>query len=134
MDMGKCSMNVLGEKLTALGGVGSMKQREWRIRCRLGWHGKAASAIRHLLYGERRPTWQEAREIEAAHLKFCAERIRANEAENAALLSSMRAALAAMEASDPEFFEPHIEAMREILLQRRAQASEPVGVDRRGEA
>ena len=127
-------MNVLGEKLTALGGVGSMKQREWRIRCRLGWHGKAASAIRHLLYGERRPTWQEAREIEAAHLKFCAERIRANEAENAALLSSMRAALAAMEASDPEFFEPHIEAMREILLQRRAQASEPVGVDRRGEA
>lgn len=134
MDLEKISTMALAEKLGAIGGTGPMKAREWRIRCRLGWHDKAASAIRHLLYGERRPTWQEAREIEAAHLKFCAERIRANEAENAALLSSMRAALAAMEASDAEFFEPHIEAMRTILLQRRAQALEPGRADRGEEA
>lgn len=130
MDLEKISTMALAEKLGAIGGTGPMKAREWRIRCRLGWHDKAASAIRHLLYGERRPTWQEAREIEAAHLKFCAERIRANEAENAALLSSMRAALAAMEAGDADFYKPHIEALRAMLLQRRAQASEPGGPDR----
>lgn len=134
MFLEKRSMTVLAEKLAALGGAGPMKSREWRIRCRLGWHDKAASAIRHLIYGERRPTWQEAREIEAAHLKFCAERIRANEAENVALISTMRSALAAMEASDPEFFEPTIKAVGEMLLQRRAQALEPGRTDRGEEA
>lgn len=129
MTMEKSSMNAVADKLVAIGGTGPLKAREWRIRCRLGWHDKAKSAIRHLLYGERRPTLDEAREIEAGHLKFCAERIRANEAENADLLSSMRSALAAMEACDPDFFGPHVEAMREILLQRRAQAAESGGED-----
>lgn len=123
------SMHAIAEKLTALGGDGPLKAREWRIRCRLGWHSKAQSAVRHLLYRERRPSLDEAREIEAAHLKFCAERILENRAENETLMASMRSALAAMEASDPEFFEPTIKAVGEILLQRRDQASEPVNQD-----
>jgi hypothetical protein len=36
----------------------------------------------------------------------------------------MRSALAAMEASDPDFFAPHIDAVREMLFQRRDQAGE----------
>lgn len=76
MRLEKVSMTALVEKLTAIGGPGPLKQREWRIRVRLNWHHKAKSAVRHMLYGARQPTYQEAREIEAAHLKFCAERIR----------------------------------------------------------
>ena len=124
MRMEKSSMNAIAEKLSAIGGHGPLKAREWRIRCRLNWHDKARSAVRHLLYGERRPTLAEAKEIEAAHLRYCAERIKANAAENEALLSSMRTALAAMEQTDPEFFGPTIEAVGEILLQRRAQSLE----------
>jgi len=124
MDLEKSSMTALAEKLDAIGGHGPLKAREWRIRCRLNWHDKAASAVRHLLYGERRPTVDEAKQIEAAHLRYCAERIRANAAENETLLSSMRAALAAMEAADPEFFRPHVEAVGAMLLQRGHQASE----------
>lgn len=123
------SMAALAEKLSDLGGGGPLKAREWRIRCRLGWHDKATSAVRHLLYGERRASVEEAKEIEAAHLKFCADRIRANAAENEALLSSMRSALAAMESADAEFFGPTIEAVGAILLQRRNQARENGGED-----
>jgi len=121
------SSMAIAEKLAALGGSGPLKAREWRIRNRLGWHAKAQSAVRHILYGERRPTVEEVKEIEAAHLRYCAERMRANATENEALLSSMRSALAAMEASDPEFFGPTLEAVRSILFQRRAQ--EPPGED-----
>lgn len=120
----KSSMNAIAEKLTDIGGFGPLKEREWRIRCRLNWHNKAKSAIRHMLYGERFPSIEEAKQIEAAHLKYCAERIKANAAENANLLSQMRSALAAMEASDAEFFEPHIKAVGELLLQRRYQSGE----------
>jgi hypothetical protein len=129
MELEKPSMTVLVEKLSALGGSGPLKAREWRIRCRLNWHDKAASAVRHLLYRERCPTIVEAREIEAAHARYCAERIRANAAENQSLISSLRSALAAMETTDPAFFEPTIESVRAILLQRWAQASEPGGED-----
>jgi hypothetical protein len=129
MKLEKVSMAALVDKLAAIGGPSPLKQREWRIRVRLNWHHKAKSAVRHMLYGARQPTYQEAREIEAAHLKFCAERIRQNAAENEALLSSMRSAVAAMEACDPAFFEPHLLAMREILLQRRSQAAEGEGLD-----
>ena len=122
-------MTALVEKLTAIGGDGSLKQREWRIRCRLGWHTKARSAVRHILNGERGLSVAQARQIEAAHFKYCAERIEVNARENADLLREMRSALAAMEATDPEFFEPTIDAVRQMLLQRRAQASEPPGED-----
>ena len=124
MNLEKPSMTAIAEKLTALGGSGPLKMREWRIRCRLGWHTKAASAVRHLLYGERNATLDEAREIEAAHIKYCAEKLHANRAENEALLQQMRSALAAMEQSDPEFFSAHIEALGQLLLQRRGQAGE----------
>jgi hypothetical protein len=124
MRLEKLSMNAIAEKLADIGGSGPLKSREWRIRCRLNWHNKAASAVRHMLYGARRPSLEEAKQIEAAHLKYCAERIRQNAAENAALLQEMRSALAAMETSDPEFFAPHIATVREMLLQRRDQAGE----------
>jgi hypothetical protein len=117
-------MTALAEKLSAIGGDGPLKSREWRIRSRLNWHTKAASAVRHMLYGERTPSLDEAKQIEAAHLRYCAERINANAAENASLLREMQSALAAMEACDPEFYRPHVEAVRELLLQRWGQAGE----------
>jgi hypothetical protein len=125
--MEESSMTALAEKLTDIGGTGPLKAREWRIRCRLNWHDKASSAVRHLIYGERRPSLDEAREIEAAHLKYCAEKILENRAENASLLSSMHAALAAMESSDPEFYRAHIEALGAMLLQSRSQSRENGG-------
>ena len=120
----KIAMTVLAEKLHALGGRGPLKAREWRIRVRLNWHHKAQSAVRHMLHGERKPSFEEAREIEAAHLKFCAEKLHANQAENVALFREMQSALAAMEASDPEFYRSHIEAVSQLLIQRRHQAGE----------
>ncbi len=120
----KSSMTAVAHKLADIGGSGPLKLREWRIRSRLNWHAKARSAVRHMLYGERSPTLEEAKQIEAAHLKYCAEKIHANQAENAALLREMQSALTAMEHSDPEFFEPHIEAVRQLLFQRRDQAGE----------
>lgn len=129
MVLEKSSMHALADKLAALGGEGPLKAREWRIRCRLNWHDKAASAIRHLLYSERRPTLNEAKEIEAAHLRYCAERIHANRAENENLLSSLRAAAAAMEASDPDFFREHIQAAGEMLLRHGTETPDPVRED-----
>lgn len=122
--MEKLYMTELVQKLHAIGGSGPLKMREWRIRTRLNWHTKAASAVRHLLYRERAPSLEEAKQIEAAHLKYCAERINANAAENASLLREMQSALAAMEQSDPEFFEPTLEAVRQLLFQRWNQSGE----------
>lgn len=125
MKLERCSsVTALAEKLSVLGGHGPLKSREWRIRCRLGWHSKAQSAVRHLLYGERSATHEEAKQIEAAYLKHCAERIQQHAAETAHLYRELQSALAAMEASDPEFFAPHIDAVRELLFQRRNQARE----------
>ena len=116
MKLEKFSMAALADKLGALGGTGKLSEREWRIRCRLNWHHKARSTIRHMLYGERRPYVNEARQIEAAHLKHCAEKIEANSNDNARLYQSMRTALAAMEATDPEFYREQAEALRQILF------------------
>ena len=109
-------MNTLVEKLRAIGGDGKLAECEWRIRSRCGWHHKAQSAIRHLIYSERRATVEEAKQIEAAHLRWCAEKIDANRRENAQLFDTMRKAIAAMEASDPEFYGPQIQAIGELLL------------------
>lgn len=122
--MEKFSMTALVEKLNAIGGTGKWLEREWRIRTRLNWHTKARSAVRHMAYGERKPSLQEAREIEIAHLKFCAETTEANREANARLYSEMRGAIAAMEQSDPEFYRPHIEALGELLLRDRHMAGE----------
>lgn len=111
--------SALAEKLDRIGGDGKLQEREWRIRCRLNWHTKAKSAVRHLLHGERKPTLEEAREIEAAHFKWCAEQVKANRDANIQLFNSMREALDAMERTDSEFFGPHIEEMRQLLLQNR---------------
>ena len=127
MFLEKSSMAAIAKKLSAIGGQGRMKEREWRIRCRLNWHNKAASAVRHLLHGERKPTIEETKQSEAAHLRFCAEKVKANAAENEALFASMRSAISAMEAADVEFYRPHIEAMRDILFRDRNEARE-VGI------
>jgi hypothetical protein len=119
-------MAVIAEKLNALGGEGKLLEREWRIRSRLNWHTKASSAVRHLIYGERKPTVQEVKEIEAAHVKYCAERIEANRDENAKLFAAMRHAIEAMEKTDPDFYRPHIEAVGDILLRGRNVAGEKI--------
>ena len=110
-------MAVLLNKLSAIGGTGKFEVREMRIRTRLRWHTKPKTAIRHMLQGEQRPDIEEAREIEAGHLKYCAEQIKANNNENVRLFESMRAALVAMQTTDPDFFRPHVEAVRELLFQ-----------------
>jgi hypothetical protein len=122
----KKSMTQLVEKLIAIGGGRGTKLNtlEWNIRARLKWHRKAKTAVRHILNGERQIDVDEAKEIEAAHLKFCAERVKQNAAENRALFLQMRAALVAMQISDEEFYRPHIEAVGKLLLQRRDQAGE----------
>lgn len=111
-------MRLIVEKLEAIGGDGKWLERDWRIRVRLNWHHKARSAVRHMLDGTRRIDAAEAKQIELAHVKYCAEQIEANRVENAKLFASMRSAIAAMEASDPEFYGPHIEALGADMLRR----------------
>jgi hypothetical protein len=108
-------MAALAEKLNAIGGNGKLLEREWRIRSRLNWHTKARSSIRHMLYGERQPSLDEAKQIEIAHLKYCAEQIEAHRAENAKLFDSLRRSLDAMQKTDPEFFVTQVQAVREIM-------------------
>jgi len=120
--LGKYSMTAFVDKLVGLGGLGKLQEREWRIRSRLSWHTKAKSAVRHLMYGERKPSLEEAAQINAAHLRYCAETIEANRNENAKLFATMQSALAAMQASDPEFYAPHVQAVSEILLRARNMA------------
>ena len=109
-------MNAIAEKLSAIGGAGKLLEREWRIRNRLNWHTKASSAVRHLIYGERKPTIEEIKQIEAAHLKYCAEKVGANRDENRKLFDAMRRSIEAMEQGDAEFYGPQIEAVRDILF------------------
>jgi hypothetical protein len=103
--------------LVQIAGPGKFAVRELRIKKRLNWRDKASSAIRHILQGERRLTPDEIRDIEIARIKFCADQIEANREVNRNLFSAMRSALAAMEVGDPEFYRPHIEAMRDAVLQ-----------------
>lgn len=112
-------MAQLAEKLNQIGGEGKLAEKEWRIRNRLKWHDKAKSAIRHLLHRERNPSLEEARQIEAAHLKWCAEQVELNRRNNEQLFLSMRAALEAMERTDPEFYGPTVEEVRQLLFQNR---------------
>lgn len=116
----KVSMSqALAEMLDRIGGPGKFQERDWRISSRLNWHTKAKSAVRHLLHGERKPTLEEAKQIEAAHFKWCAEQVKANRDANEQLFKSMREALDAMERTDAEFFGPHIEEMRQLIFQNR---------------
>jgi hypothetical protein len=116
MAMEEKSMESLVTKLNDIAGFGKLANRELRLRSLLNWRTKAKSSIRHLLHGEQRPSLEEAKEIEAAHLKHCAEKIERNRAETIKLFNTMRASIAAMEASDPEFYEPHIAMVREALF------------------
>ena len=69
-----------------------------------------------MLRGERQIDVDEARDIEAAHFKFCAEKAAANNDENRKLFETMQQALAAMQQSDAEFFAGHIEAVRDLFF------------------
>lgn len=112
-------MSAYVEKLDQIGGGSEVKKfalKDWQIRARLKWHDKAKSAIRHILRGDRKLSGQEEREIEAAHLRFCADAIKAKHDETKDLFASMRRAIDAMERSDPEFYRPHIEAVRDQML------------------
>lgn len=132
MDMGKSPMTSIVAKLNDLAGPKPTKSQDWRIRVRLNWHDKARSAIRHMLAGTRKITHEEARQIEAGHLRYCAEKAEANRAETQKLFASMRTAIAAMERSDPAFFGEQIAAMREVLLRPR-KLSAPVGNETGGD-
>lgn len=119
-------MPALADKLRLLGGGGKLAAREWRIRCRLGWHGKAASAARHLLYGERRVTVEEAKQIDAAYAKWCAEKFEANSHENAKLIAAISEFAERAARVDAEYFHNDLEALRQTLHrlgQRESQAS-----------
>ena len=118
------SMDTLAKKLAFIGGSGKFEVREWRIKRELGWFGKASSTIRHLLHGEQKPNLAEAKEIEIAHVRMCAKKIEANREENAELFESMRQALDAMQRSDPEFYAPHIEAIRNSMFRIGNMGSE----------
>ena len=117
MFLGKSPMSSLVRKLSEIGGDGPFKSVDWRIRVRLNWHHKAKSAVRHILEGVRKIDLDEAAEIEAAHLKWCAEKVEANRDENRKLFDAMRKSIEAMEQGDSEFYRPHIEAVRDLLLQ-----------------
>lgn len=117
-------MTALVEKLSSIAGGGKLSEREWRVRCRLKWHTKPKSSVRHLLYGERKPSIEEARQIEAAHFKLCAEKIQEHDEATKRLFENMRIALMAMEQSDPGFFGPHIQEARELLLRHRNPADQ----------
>jgi hypothetical protein len=120
MVMGKLPMNSVAlnarEKLVILAGPKPFKEQDRRIRSLCSWRDKAASAVRHMLRGDRKLSPDEVQDIEAAHLKHCAKTIEANRAENRKLYESLSAALAAMQASDPEFFSQQADAVREILF------------------
>ena len=105
------------DKLAELGGAGPAKVCEERIKTRTGWHDKAPSAIRHMLSGSRKISADERNDIEAAYLRYCADKIKVNNDDNRRLYQTIRNAIAALEKSDPEFHRPQIEALREIVNQ-----------------
>lgn len=116
MNLEKFSMSAIVEKLVELGGDGKFEEQDWRIRRRLNWHHKAKSVVRHIISGARHIKPDEVDEIRIAHLKFCAESIEANRNENAKLFASMQSAIAAMQATDPEFYAPHVAAVSDVVL------------------
>ena len=105
-------------KLREIAGHGKFEVREYRVKSALGieWRKKAKSTIRHLLKGEQSPSLVEAKQIEAAHFVHCAEKVKANNVQNQHLFEAMRLNLVAMQTTDPDFYEPHIEVARNILF------------------
>lgn len=123
-------MTALADKLEAIAGVGKLAEREWRVRVRCGWHRKAKTMVRHLLHFERRPSHQEAQDIEAAYAKLCAEKIEKNRAENADLLNSIASFAEIAARVDAEFYRHHLEALRESLLRLGLDVPPPRGTDK----
>lgn len=109
-------MTALAEKLRAIGGDGKFAACEWRIRVALNWHTKPKSTIRHMINLERRPTYQEAQEIEAAYAKHCAAKVEQNRRENAELIESIIRFAEQARHVDEDFYQPRLEALRESLL------------------
>lgn len=126
------SVAALAEKLSILAGSGKLADREWRIRNRCQWHRKAKSSVRHLLYGERRPSFEEAREIEAAYALHCADKLEANRRENAALVESIVGFAEMARRVDEDFYASHLEALREALSRLGLEVPEPRRKDNAG--
>lgn len=113
----KFSMEAVLNKLAAIGGNGKFQEKDWRIRCRLNWHTKAKSAVRHMLSGARKIEPEEIKDIEEGFIKHFPEMVEAHRAANRQLFDQMRTEVARLEAGDVEFHKPQIEAMRSVLLQ-----------------
>jgi hypothetical protein len=127
--MARFAMNSIVLKLNRIAGQGKFEAREYRVKSVLNWRNKAKSTIRHLLKGEQIPTLEEAEQIELAYVKHCAEKVEQNHAENARLFDEMRSAISAMQARDPEFYAPFIEALSSELLARGRLAGSTRGED-----
>lgn len=102
------------EMLAELGGDTKGEAKDWRLRHRLGWHAKAKSAIRHILYGEQTLSAQDERDIEAAYIRYHADQIEANRAEDRKHYATLRATMEFLETVDPDFHRPAVEALRHV--------------------
>lgn len=102
------------EMLEELGGDRKAEALDWYLRNKLGWHDKARSAIRHILYGEQALSAQDERDIEAAYIRFHADEIEANRERDRKHYDTLRSTLAFLETADPDFHRPAIEALRDV--------------------
>lgn len=102
------------EMLEELGGGRKAEARDWHLRCLLGWHKKARTALRHILNGEQKLSAQDERDIEAAFIRFHADQIEANREEDRQHYATLRSALEYLEKADPDFHRPAIEALRDV--------------------
>jgi hypothetical protein len=98
--------------------------RDWHLRCKLNWHEKAKSFVRHVWYGEQELSAQDERDIELAYIRYHADQIEANRAEDRRLFATIRSSLEYLESADPEFHRPAIEALGELADRLRGVAGQ----------
>ena len=115
-------MDVVGEmqlKLNQLSGPGKLSARIWTAKCRLGWHNDGDEGrIKRLIYGEYKQIPHEIIEaVRVAHARWCADQIEANRKENNRLIAEITRFLKQAEHMDPDFLQPHLEALRTSLYQ-----------------
>lgn len=123
-------MAAVADKLSELAGIGKLAVREYRVRSRLNWHTKAKTAVRHLLHGEQKADEDERLQIDAAHARWCAEKIEANTHDTARLIASIAEFAERASRVDAEYFREDIEALRQSLcrLCRKKHAHRQQGV------
>jgi hypothetical protein len=129
MPMENMSMEAVLRKLDQLGGAGPLKLKMRNVRSRLRWRDVTDNTIRHLLYREQKPSLEQVRQIEAAHLKHCAEKVRHLNDEVKQLYAGMREAIAAMEADDAEYHRETLAEVRHALFQARSRGGQAGDAD-----